>query len=65
MELQISDKNIAEQNKKICKNCGGFNGCACYRRPSIILYLFGQKFVRFDDNCWKFKLNKLQNQKTR
>ena len=53
-----------ENIEKKCQNCVGFDTCACYRRPSIVLYLVGPRFVGADDKCWKFKAKAL-NSKTR
>lgn len=55
-------KQIQQNTEPKCKNCVGFDACACYRRLWLMLYFFGPKFVNPNDSCWKFKS---KSQKTR
>lgn len=57
IEQNTDNTNLTTQNK-VCRNCVGFQDCACYRRPGLILYLFGPSFVGPEDTCWKFKRQK-------
>lgn len=64
MAIQKTDNMKLTKEQKACRNCVGFRDCACYRRPWILLYLFGPLFVGPGDKCWKFK-NKHMAQNTR